>query len=191
MANMLASQSLWVGSLCVSLVAACKSGPSKSEITSAINDKIKEKTCFALESKKVPNWPMRVRRPLGFASETPLDPILTAMRAAGYVQISQDQAHEGFFPVLVDVITPTESAKGWWDIQEGYCVGTKAVAEIKEWTEPGKESGVPIQVQFTWHLVDVPSWANRAEFNAIKGMSTPVEDVAILQKTNNGWKMAL
>jgi hypothetical protein len=118
-----------------------------------------------------------------------LHPILTAMKSAGYLQITQERS-QNFLSSLVDVITPTEVAKGWWDLQDGYCVGTKAVAEVKEWTEPGKDSGLPIQVQFTWRLVDVPSWANRAEFNAIEGMSTPVEGAAVLQKTNNGWKVA-
>jgi len=180
-----ATESLCVASLCASLAIACSSGPSKSQITAAIDEKIKEKTCFALQKKDPPNWPMRVNR--GYQLVSKLNPILTAMKSAGYLQITQEPS-QNYPGSLVDVITPTEAAKGWWDLQEGYCVGTKAVAEVKEWTEPGKESGSPIQVQFSWHLIDVPSWANRAEFNNIEGMSTPVEGAANLQKTNNGWK---
>ena len=146
-----------------------------------------------LLQKKAPDWPMRVRRQMGLMSGGQLDPILTAMQAAGYLQITQEIQREGFalMPVTVDVITPTETAKGWWDVQEGFCVGTRAVADVQEWTEPGKDSGVPLQVSFTWHLTDVPSWANRAEFKDIQGMTTPVEGMTILQKTNKGWKAVL
>jgi len=179
--------------LAVAVVAACAlTGCSdKGQITDAINEKIiKEKPCFALQEKTVPNWPMRIQRPMGAMSEKPLDPILAAMQAADYLQITQETQQQGFFPVTVDVITPTEKAKGWWDVQEGFCVGTKAVADVQEWTEPGN-SGVPIQAQFTWHLVDVPSWAERAEFKDIPGMTTPVQGSTTLQKTNKGWKAVL
>ena len=171
------------------LLVGCSSGPNKSQITAAINENIKGKTCFALQKKAAPKWPMRVNRPMGFIGVPELHPILTAMQSAGYLKITQEPSYDYSAP-LVDVITATEAAQGWWDVQDGYCVGTKAVAEIKQWTEPGKESGMPIQVQFTWHLVDVPSWAHRAEFNNIEGMSTPVEGATVLQKTNNGWKVA-
>lgn len=179
--------------LAVAVVAACAlTGCPPAErqmITDAINEKIiKEKPCFALQEKTVPNWPMRIQRPMGAMSKKPLDPILAAMQAADYLQITQET--QGFFPVTVDVITPTEKAKEWWDVQEGFCVGTKAVADAQEWTEPGN-SGVPIQVQFTWHLVDVPSWADRAEFKDIPGMTTPVQGITMLQKTNKGWKAVL
>lgn len=177
--------------LAVAVVAACAlTGclPVERQITDAINETIKEKTCFALQEKRVPNWPMKIQRPLGVMSEKPLDPILAAMSAAGFLQITQEIQQQGLFPVTVDVITPTEKAKGWWDVQEGFCVGTKAVADVQEWTEPGKDSGAPIQVQFTWHLVDVPSWANQAEFKDIPGMTTPVPGMKVLQKTNKGWK---
>jgi hypothetical protein len=169
----------------------CSGDVGKRQITAAIDEKIKEKTCFALQEKKAPDWPMRVRRPVGFTSDQPLDPILAAMRASGYLQITQEKQQQGFFPVTVDVIAPAEKTKGWWDQQTGFCVGTKAVADVQEWTEPGKESGSPIQVKYTWHLVDVPSWASRAEFKDVPGMTTPVQGIAVLQKTNNGWKAVL
>ena len=186
------------GALTIAIVAAsalsgCSGGVSKRQITDAINEHLKGKACFSLQEKKAPDWPMRVRRQMGLMSGGQLDPILTAMQAAGYLQITQEIQREGFalMPVTVDVITPTETAKGWWDVQEGFCVGTRAVADVQEWTEPGKDSGLPLQVNFTWHLTDVPSWANRAEFKDIQGMTTPVEGMTILQKTNKGWKAVL
>ena len=100
-----------------------------------------------------------------------------------------EKMNAGFGPSEeVHSITPTEQAKGWWVVPDGSCVGTKAVADIQRWTEPGKDSGEPIKVKYTWHLADVPSWANRPEFKNIEGMATPVKATAELQKTNNGWK---
>jgi len=174
-----------------SVLTGCSSGPSKGQLANAINEEIKEKVCFALQNKNIPTWPMRVQRPLGLMSEQQLDPILAAMQAAGYLKITQERQQQGFGQVLVDVITPTDKAKGWWDAQTGFCVGTKAVSEVQEWTDPGKAPGGAIQVKYTWHLTDVPSWAKRLEFKDIPGMTTPVPGVTIVQKTNKGWKVAL
>ena len=168
----------------VTVLNACSGDVSKRQITQAIDAELKkEKTCFTLAQKKLPSWPLRVQRPY---LDEGLNPILAAMRAAGYLQVRQQREAFGYFG-LIDVITPTEQAKGWWDVQTGFCVGTKAVADVQEWTEPGKQSGMPIQVKYTWHLTDVPSWAKRPEFGKIEGMVTPVPGGAILQKTNKGW----
>src|SRR5262249_13387561 len=105
-------------------------GVSKSQLTDAINEHLKEKTCFAVQKTKEPSWPMRVRRPGGLMSEEPLDPILAAIKAAGYLKVAQEKQGEGVFADTVDVVTPTEKAKAWWVVPEGFCVGTKAVAEV-------------------------------------------------------------
>ena len=180
-------RALTVAIIAPALLTGC-SGISKGQLAAAINEDIKAKTCFALQDKSAPTWPMRVRRPVGLMSQESLDPILAAMQAAGYLKIAQERQRGGFLTELVDVITPAEKAKGWWIVPDGFCVGTKAVAEVQEWTEPGKESGVPIEVKYTWHLSDVPSWAKGPEFKSIEGMTTPVAATTQLQKTNNGWK---
>lgn len=168
-------------------LAGCSGSISKGQIIDAINESIKgNKTCFSIENQGMPTWPLKVRRPDSAFSAAPLDPILAAMQAAGYLKITQVTYRRGFLPQLVDVITPTDEAKGWWGVNEGFCLGTRVVEDVQEWTEPSKESGKPIEVNFTWHL-DAPSWANRKEFNSIKGMR-PVKGVAVLQKTNKGWK---
>lgn len=173
-----------------SLLTGCSGGPSKGQLADAINEVIKEKVCFALEDKNPVTWPMQVQRAAGVTAEKPLDPILAAMQAAGYLKITQQiQKHRnGFYTesATIDVITPTEKAKGWWDSKTGFCVGTKAVAEVVEWTDPSKSP--TIQVKYTWHLVDVPSWAKGPEFKNIPGMATPVTDEAVLEKTNKGWR---
>jgi hypothetical protein len=159
-------------------------GGVKSSITKAINQELsKEKVCYSLQQKEAPTWPLRVRRSFGWGGE---NQILNAMQAAGYLQVTQEQQQQGWGYVVVDVITPTEQAKKWWNNQDGYCVGTKAVAEIQEWAPP---NGPTLRVTYTWRLVNVPSWAKRPEFKDIPGMSKPVQGMAIVQKTNKGWKV--
>ena len=177
-----------VASLFVSALAACASGPSKSELTRAIDEVAREKVCFALQEKKVRDWPLRVNNP-SMGAEPDFGPVLSAMIAADYVEVTPGTRVNLFGIPTIYLIMPTEEAKGWWSVEEGYCVGTRAVADLFEWTEPGKE-GTVIQAKFTWHLVDVPPWAKRAEFDSIVGMSTPGNGTALLQRTNNGWKAA-
>jgi len=176
----------------VLILSACGSG-SEGEFTDAINQVIQNrKTCFSLQNNHV-TWPIRMRH----FSDRPLDPILAAMQAAGYLKITkktQQQKSSIFFlpAVNMDVISisPTEEAKGWWDAKDGYCVGTREVVEIQEWTEPTKASGQRVVVKFTWHL-DAPSWADRPEFKNIKGLGEPINGQAVLQKTNKGWRATI
>lgn len=39
---------------------------------------------------------------------------------------------------------------------DGACVGRRAVDEIKEWTEPGKNGPQVVRVSYTWKLGCVP-----------------------------------
>lgn len=182
-----------------SALVGCSHGISKGELADAINESIgKEKVCFVFEDKNTPTWPVKI----GEMGEPPSieDPtgVLTAMQGAGYVNISREKEPYKTGNALntieyydVDVITLTEQAKGWWNVPDGFCVGRKAVADTQEWTLPGKDSGAPAQetkVKDTWHLTDVPSWAQRPEFKNIEGMATPVQNTARLWMTNNGWR---
>src|SRR6266581_3813833 len=140
-------------------ITTYSSGVSRKEITDAINNKIRQqKSCFSLADNNIRSWPLRVQRPLAALSESrggtgsPLDPILPAMKVAGYLKIVTVEPESMELPF--DVITPSEDAKRWWDIKAGFCVGRRAVADIQEWTLPGAASGTPIQVNYTWHLVD-------------------------------------
>jgi len=175
------------------IVAACSGGDSKGEVADAINKKIGEqKVCFKIVGTGPPTWPMRVNRPTGAVGDMPLDPILAAMQAAGYLHI--DTMPGNPMRPTIDVVTPTEEAKGWYDPKIGFCVGEKSVAEIREVIEPPKESGMlgkALKADYTWKLANVPSWAKRAEFNAIPGMNTPVPATAALQKTGDGWQVVM
>ncbi|MGB3550919.1 MAG: hypothetical protein WA993_09520 [Candidatus Binatus sp.] len=163
-------------------------GVSK-QLAAAINEDIgKKKVCYRYGDNDAPTWPVEI----DYSRVEDLPPILVDMQAAGYLHITQEQhpaaSSANPNPRAFDLIAPTEQAKGWWVVPDGFCVGTRAVADIQRWTEPGEDSGKPIEVSYTWHLADVPSWANRPEFKNIEGMATEVKATAELQKTNNGWK---
>jgi hypothetical protein len=187
------SRMLIAGTLAwTTLSAAGCGGGEKGRIAAGINEAIKgEKTAFALQEKKMPEWPVRIRRSRGLSGESTLDPVLAAMEAAGYLKITQTGGESfgfGGFGSPIDVVAPTDEAKKWWDVQDGFVVGRREVVDVEEWTEPGAEPAGAIQAKYTWHLTDVPSWAKRSEFKNIPGMSTPVEETMLLVKTNKGWK---
>ena len=77
----------------------------------------------------------------------------------------------------------------FWNRKKGTCVGHRAVAEIKSWTEPSEGNGVKMtQVTFTWKLAGVPGWVDKSAFSGVKGMDEPVETKIFLVKTSDGWK---
>lgn len=168
-------------------VVSCSDEPSKGDITRALNASLgQQAVCFAPEDMSKPEtWPLRLNDMNGIE---PLPVVLLDMAKAGYVRIEHARSPQGsLFANTVAVITPTEQAKAWWDPKQGWCVGKGAVADVQEWTLPGKEAGQPMQVQFTWHLVDVPAWARRPEFDDIPGMKEPVPSVTTVARTSNGW----
>lgn len=90
-------------------------------------------------------------------------------------------------PIAAVGAPPTVPRKyvGDWVAQTSACdaplrlrVGSSAVTLI---------DGTQSQ-KYTWHLVDVPSWARRAEFKNVQGIGAPVPGHVILQKTSNGWR---
>lgn len=46
-------------------------------------------------------------------------------------------------------------------VKNGACIGHRAVAEIKEWTEPGNGNQKIVRVSYTWTLADVPAWVDK------------------------------
>lgn len=184
------TRSVSSGLLPVSLalaVAACSgNGPSKGDLTRTLDAKLGQQVCFRILDTGTPvSWPLKLGEGGLFGT---LPPFLGAMERAGYVQVQHTTEQRG--PLLVQnvaVVTPTPQAAKWWDPERGWCVGKRVVADVLEWTEPGKESGSPVEVKYTWKLTDVPAWAQRPEFAGIAGLKDPVPATAVVHRTNNGW----
>ncbi|EET1435960.1 DNA-directed RNA polymerase subunit beta, partial [Escherichia coli] len=90
----------------------------------------------------------------------------------------------------VAILETTDKGRNtkFWDSNNGACVGHRAVAEVKSWTEPSEGNGVKMtQVTYTWKLDGVPGWVDKNAFSGVKGMAEPEEAKIVLVKTNNGW----
>ncbi|HDH0831504.1 TPA: membrane lipoprotein lipid attachment site-containing protein [Klebsiella oxytoca] len=177
--------------LLVAGLAALVSGcGEKGDFEKAINAKISQsKLCYSLQDNDIvfnKGFPIRVNHGYRSTGYSASDEILKGLANQGLLDVSQ-QAN-GFSSVDVLEVTDKGQEVEFWDREKGACVGHRAVAEIKSWTEPSEGNGVKMtQVTYTWKLSDIPSWVDKNSFASVKGMSEPEETKIVLVKTNNGW----
>ncbi|HEB1528309.1 TPA: membrane lipoprotein lipid attachment site-containing protein [Escherichia albertii] len=162
----------------------------KGDFEKAINAKISQsKLCYSLQDNDIvfnKGFPIKVNRGYRSAGYSASDEILKGLAEQGLLTVSQ-QAN-GFNSVDVLEITGKGQEVEFWDRKDGACVGHRAVAEVKSWTEPSEGNGVKMtQVTYTWKLDGVPGWVDKNDFSGVKGMSDPEEAKIVLVKTNNGW----
>ncbi|MEE3663219.1 membrane lipoprotein lipid attachment site-containing protein [Brenneria sp. g21c3] len=163
----------------------------KGDFEKAINEQIsKDAVCYGFSSKESNNSAFErfnnkavVRVNIRSGGE---DPILTGLKNTGLLDISYEQ--EMFKQVAVLSATEKGRKAKFWDSGNGACVGHRAVAEVKSWTEPSEGNGVKMtQVTYTWKLDGIPGWVDKDAFSGVKGMTEPEEAKIVLVKTNNGW----
>lgn len=177
--------------LLVAGLAALLSGcGEKGDFEKAINAKISQsKLCYSLQDNDIvfnKGFPIRVNHGYRSAGYSASDAILKGLANQGLLDVSQ-QAN-GFSSVDVLEVTDKGQEVKFWDRKKGACVGHRAVAEVKSWTEPSEGNGVKMtQVTYTWKLDDVPGWVDKKAFSGVKGMAEPEEAKIILVKTNNDW----
>ncbi|CAI1967177.1 membrane lipoprotein lipid attachment site-containing protein [Serratia marcescens] len=163
----------------------------KGDFEKAINAKLSQsKLCYSLKDNDIvfnKGFPVKVNRGYRSAGYSASDEILKGLVEQGLLTVSQ-QAN-GFSSVDVLEVTDKGQEVEFWDREEGACVGHRAVAEIKEWTEPGNGNQKVTRVSYTWKAVDVPSWVDKKAFSSVKGMNEPEEGMINLVKTSNGWKV--
>ena len=177
--------------LLVASLAALLSGcGEKGDFEKAINAKISQsKLCYSLQDNDIvfnKGFPIKVNRGYRSSGYSASDEILKGLVEQGLLTVSQ-QAN-GFSSVDVLEVTDKGQAVEFWDRKDGACVGHRAVAEIKEWTEPGNGNQKVVRVSYIWKLTDVPSWVDKKAFSSVKGMNEPEESMINLVKTSNGWK---
>lgn len=162
----------------------------KGDFEKAINVKISQsKLCYSLQDNDIvfnKGFPIKVNRGYRSAGYSVSDEILKGLANQGLLDVSQ-QAN-GFSSVDVLEVTDKGQEVEFWDREKGACVGHRAVAEIKEWTEPGNGNQKVVRVSYTWKLEDVPSWVDKKAFSGVKGMNEPEDSMINLVKTSNGWK---
>ena len=162
----------------------------KGDFEKAINVKISQsKLCYSLQDNDIvfnKGFPIKVNRGYRSAGYSASDEILKGLAEQGLLTVSQQV--NGFSSVDVLEVTDKGQDVEFWDREKGACVGHRAVAEIKEWTEPGNGNQKVVRVSYTLKLADVPSWADKKAFSSVKGMNEPEEGMINLVKTSNGWK---
>ena len=149
----------------------------KGDFEKAINAKISQsKLCYSLQDNDVvfnKGFPIKVNRGYRSAGYSASDEILKGLAEQGLLTVSQQANGQEV---------------EFWNRENGACVGHRAVAEVKSWTEPSEGNGVKMtQVTYTWKLDDVPGWVDKKAFSGVKGMAEPEEAKIVLVKTNNGW----
>lgn len=162
----------------------------KGDFEKAINVKISQsKLCYSLQDNDIvfnKGFPIKVNRGYRSAGYSASDEILKGLAEQGLLTVSQQV--NGFSSVDVLEVTDKGQDVEFWDRKDGACVGHRAVAEIKEWTEPGNGNQKIVRVSYTWKLADVPAWVDKKTFSSVKGMNEPEESMINLVKTSNGWK---
>lgn len=172
-------------------IAALLSGcGEKGDFEKAINTKISQsKLCYSLQDNDIvfnKGFPVKVNRGYRSTGYSASDEILKGLANQGLLDVSQQP--NGFSSVDVLEVTDKGQEVEFWDRENGACVGHRAVAEIKEWTEPGNGNQKVVRVTYTWKLTDVPSWVDKSAFSGVKGMSESADGAMNLVKTSNGWK---
>ncbi|MEJ7021533.1 lipoprotein [Klebsiella pneumoniae] len=169
------------------LVSGCG---EKGDFEKAINAKISQsKLCYSLQDNDIvfnKGFPIKVNHGYRSSGYSASDEILNGLDNQGLLDVSQQS--NGFSSVDVLEVTDKGQEVEFWDRENGACVGHRAVAEVKSWTEPSEGNGVKMtQVTYTWKLDDVPGWVDKKAFTGVKGLAEPEESKIVLVKTNNGW----
>jgi hypothetical protein len=187
-------QTLAYGAL-IAMAAAltgCSGGPSKGDLKDGLAAYFKEKpqqACWNIENSQAVQWPIRI--PIAGMDKTQLG-ILDGVNRSGIATVTSAPVQEGDgVTVMALTITLTDKGKDAkaWDPKKGFCVGTREVQDVNEFTVPNKDTEGMTDVKFTWRYDDLPSWVDRDKFPKLPGMTAPVNDEAMMQKTNNGWRV--
>jgi hypothetical protein len=135
---------------------------------------------------------------------------MSAMVDAGLLKVSRTAVqstadfgiHSPTHPVFAYTLTRTgEAALYHNDHMDGgvvyaplFCFGKPQVEEVTEFTEPSDTLGEKMsQVQYLYHLTDVPSWAIGKNMQAAfpdlkKDLAPHLKGSAVVVLTNDGWK---
>ena len=185
-----ARRAAWTMTALALAVFGCAQSLDKATIAAAVDKEMatepRSRDCVMVAGPGTITWPLKAS--ITSATQWP-NPILEAMQKAGYLTLDKQGAGLAGLVGATDdvVITPTPAAAGWYDPQRGFCIGHFKGADVTRFDAPGAGAGTPTNAAFTWQLADVPSWAQRPEFNAIPGLATPANGTAHLEKTNDGW----
>lgn len=169
----------------------CGDGLTQGKAAAALEKSFPSQgVCWATSDMANTRFPLRVNFD---SSQRDGNAILGALAQSGLVSLSNKQVVEnpngllGHHVMQLDLTDAGRQAEAW-DERHGFCIGTKVVDDVLQWTEPTRASDVQeSRVSYTWRIKAVPTWARAPAFRALQGMDEPVEATATLRKMNDGW----
>ncbi len=173
------------------LGTGCGDGLTKGRAAAALENSFPTQgVCWATSDMANTRFPLRVNFD---SSQRDGNAILGALAQSGLVSLSNKHVvgnPNGLLghPVMLVELTDAGRQAEAWHEQHGFCIGTKVVDDVLQWTEPTRASDVQVsRVSYTWRITGVPAWARAPAFHALRGMDEPVEATATLRKMNDGW----
>lgn len=173
------------------LASGCGDGLTKGRAETALEKSFAaQDVCWGTRDMANTRFPLRVNFN---SSQRNGNAILGALAQSGLITLSntQTRASPGVAqgrPVMLIDLTEAGRKANAWNEQNGFCIGTKGVADVLLWTEPTRDSDWPeSRVSYTWQIERVPGWARAPAFHSLQGMDEPVEATATLRKMNDGW----
>ncbi|EPC7979104.1 DNA-directed RNA polymerase subunit beta, partial [Yersinia enterocolitica] len=116
----------------------------KSDFEKAINARLStSELCYSLKDNDFAfnkGFPVKVNNGYRSSGYNASDEILNGLAEQGLLTVSQQP--NGFGSMTVLEVTDKGQEVDFWSREKGACVGHRAVAEIKSWTEPSDRNGV-------------------------------------------------
>ncbi|SDG96186.1 hypothetical protein SAMN05216466_106199 [Paraburkholderia phenazinium] len=178
-------------SLTVLLAACGNGGPSKGDLKDGLEAQDKAhpvQACWAVDNNANVSWPLRV--PMNGMTQEQLG-VIDGINRSGIATVTTGPFNQNGIPMMVMTVDLTDKGKSAnaWDPQKGFCVGTRHVKDVNEFTIPGKGDENVTDVKYTWQYDDLPGWVERDKYPRLAGMTAPAADEAVLQKTSDGWRV--
>ena len=153
---------------------------SKGMLKEAINEKFdKGKDFCVMPPLRRGSFPTRV-------VEVP--PLFRMLHSSGHVTIASTRSSYGREVYTLDLTTKGRE-QNVWDDQRGVCFGRPRVEEIVRWSEPPEGGVQVVEVTYTWHLRELPDWADQDALAEVEGFGKPAKAKVALQKMSDGWKI--
>lgn len=175
--------------LTIVTVACSRDGLSKGALSEQINASLEKDgpVCWPLNQQRAADvkFPFFEKTLPAFAGG--LDPIIAGLVEGGYLSATPHRQTFGSGS-LYDLTAKGKDAKVW-DPEHGFCVGTKELDEVVDWTVPGEGGQQATRINYTWKVSKRPSWVDDELFSRVPGIPKSEAGFAIAQKTNKGWKV--
>lgn len=173
------------------LASGCGDGLTKGRAEAALEASFgRQDACWTPTDIDNRRFPLQVDFD---SSERNGNAILGALAQAGLVTLSGKRVPAnsngllGRQAMVIDLTDAGRNAEAWHP-RNGFCVGTKVVDDVAQWTEPTRGTDAQLsRVFYTWRIDQVPAWARDPAFATLQGMTEPVEATVTLRKLNDGW----